>query len=69
MEKRRVRKRDKVVVTRKGNFVLKLARGLVRSLRLYCKRIMVVGSICRKEKNPVDIDIVLIPKDLSLIHI
>lgn len=50
-------------MTRKGNFVLKLADNLVRSLKPFCKRIQIGGSIRRKEKNPVDIDIILIPKD------
>lgn len=40
-----------------------LAKKLVRSLKPYCKRIQIVGSIRRGEPNPVDIDIVLIPKN------
>jgi len=63
MKKRVVRKKGKVIVTRKGSFVLKLARELVKELRPYCKKIQIAGSIRRKEENPVDIDIVLIPKD------
>ncbi len=47
----------------KGKKVIGLAKKLVRSLIPYCKRIQVVGSIRRGESNPVDIDIVLIPKD------
>jgi len=50
---------------REGDFVLKLARSLVKSLRHYCKRVKIVGSIRRKEENPVDVDIVLIPKDVD----
>ncbi len=50
-------------VTRKPPFVIKLADNLVETIKPYCKRIQVVGSIRRKEKNPTDIDIVLIPKD------
>lgn len=62
-EKRIVFKKGKFVVTRKGSFVLKLSENLVKSLKPFCKKIEVAGSIRRKEKNPVDIDIVLIPKD------
>lgn len=58
-----VLKKGRVVTTCNGSFVLKLARELVRELKFYCTRIQVAGSIRRKEKNPVDIDIVLIPKN------
>lgn len=61
--KRRVLKKGKIVVTRRGSFVLKLGRELVRELRSRCKKIQIAGSTRRKEKNPVDIDIVLIPKN------
>ncbi|RLG16094.1 hypothetical protein DRN69_01740 [Candidatus Pacearchaeota archaeon] len=63
MKERRVRKDGKIVTTRKGFFVRELAERIVKNLRPYCKKIQVVGSIRRKEKNPVDIDIVLIPKN------
>lgn len=53
----------KVVFTKKGGFVLKLANRLIKNLKPLSRRIQVVGSIRRKEKNPVDIDIVLIPKN------
>lgn len=46
-----------------GDKVLNLARGIVRILKPFSKRIQLVGSIRRGEKNPGDIDIVLIPKD------
>lgn len=42
---------------------VKLARKVVGWLKPYCSRIMLAGSIRRKEKNPGDIDIVLIPKN------
>ncbi len=63
MEKRRVLKKGRVVITRKGNFVTNLANKTAASLKPFCKKIEVVGSIRRKEKNPVDIDMVLIPKN------
>ena len=62
MEKRVVRKKGKLRVARQGSFIRKLAREVVNSIESYCKKIRVVGSIRRREKNPVDIDIVLIPK-------
>lgn len=61
--RRIVMKKGKKVITREGSFVLKLANKLTKELKPYSKNIQVVGSIRRKEKNPVDIDIVLIPKN------
>lgn len=61
-ERKRVTKDGKIVTTREGGFVRNLANRIVRILRPYCKGIQIVGSIRRKEKNPVDIDVVLIPK-------
>ena len=59
---RYVTKKGKHITTRKGDFVKKLSEKIVKQLNPYCKKIMIVGSIRRKEKNPVDIDMVLIPK-------
>ena len=47
----------------RGKHVLNLANRIVKSLKPYSKKIQIVGSIRRKEKNTRDIDIVLIPKD------
>ncbi len=55
-------------MTRKGSFVLKLAKELVKELSPYCKKIQIAGSIRRKEKEPVDIDIVLVAKDKKKIE-
>ena len=63
METRRVLKKGKIVTTRKGNVVLRLADSIIRKIKPYCSQIKVVGSIRRKVKNPVDIDIALIPKN------
>lgn len=63
-----VLKKGRIVVTRKGDFVLKLSQNLIRDLKPYCKKIQIAGSIRRKEKNPVDIDIVLIPQDKNKIE-
>lgn len=63
MEKRRVLKKGKYVTTRKGSFVLNLANKITKSLAPFCRKIQIVGSIRRKEESPVDIDIVLIPKN------
>lgn len=62
-KKRVVFKKGRIIVTRKGDFVIKLANQIVNYLKPFCRRIEIVGSIRRKEKNPVDIDIVLIPKN------
>jgi len=62
MKQRRVLKKGKVVVTRKGNVVLHLANSILKKIKPFCSRIQLVGSIRRKVKNPVDIDIALIPK-------
>lgn len=43
--------------------VMKLAEKLKKELKLFCRKIEIAGSIRRHEENPVDIDIVLIPKD------
>lgn len=65
---RRLVKDGRIVFTREGGFVLKLAGQIVRWIKPYSKRIEIAGSIRRKEKNPVDIDIVLIPKDKKKIE-
>tara|TARA_Y100000310_G_scaffold345501_2_gene465694 strand:+ start:796 stop:1305 length:510 start_codon:yes stop_codon:yes gene_type:complete len=62
-KKRRVLKKGKLVTTRNGEVVLALAKNLIKTLKPYSKKIQIAGSIRRKEKNPVDIDIVLIPKN------
>jgi DNA polymerase (family 10) len=48
---------------KEGKDVIKLAEEIKKKLNPLCKKIEIVGSIRRKEKNPEDIDIVLIPKD------
>jgi DNA polymerase (family X) len=65
VEKRVVLKKGRIVVTKQGSFVLGLSRKIANYLKPFCRRIEIVGSIRRKEKNPVDIDIVLIPKNLE----
>jgi len=63
MEKRIVFKKGRIISTREGKFVLELANKIFNSLKPFCKKIEIAGSIRRKEKNPADIDIVLIPKN------
>ena len=63
MKKRVVVKKGRIVITRNGQVVINLSKRVINNIKPYCKRIQVVGSIRREEKNPVDIDIVLIPKD------
>lgn len=45
--------------------VRRLAFELQRELKPFCKKIKIVGSIRRCEEKPVDIDIVLIPKNIK----
>lgn len=68
LKKRRVFKKGKFITTRKGDFVIRLANRIIKSIKPFCKRIQVVGSIRRKEKNPVDIDVVLIPRNKEKIE-
>ncbi len=63
MLKRIVFKKGRIIVTRKGSFVIKLSNQILKYLKPFCRRIEIAGSIRRKEKNPVDIDIILIPKN------
>jgi DNA polymerase (family X) len=63
MKVRRVEKRGRIVVTRRGNVVTHLADKIAKEIKPFCSKIEIAGSIRRKEKNPVDVDIVLIPKD------
>ncbi len=62
MKERRVLKKGKIVTTRKGSVVINLANSTVKRIKPFCSKIKIVGSIRRKVKNPVDIDIALIPK-------
>ena len=48
-----------------GEFVTALAVKIETKLKPFSKRIEVAGSIRRHEKNPGDIDVVLIPKNKS----
>ncbi len=48
---------------KRGAFVLNLSKKVIGWIKPYSKRIEIVGSIRRKQPNPVDIDIVLIPKN------
>jgi len=50
-------------MAKKGSYVIKLSREIEKWLKPYSKKIKIVGSIRRKEKNPKDIDIVIIPKN------
>ncbi|MCX6749247.1 MAG: hypothetical protein NTW17_00685 [Candidatus Pacearchaeota archaeon] len=59
---RHIFKKGKRVTTRQGKIVINLANKIVSDIKPFCKRVQITGSIRRKEKNPIDIDIVLIPK-------
>ena len=60
---RRVLKKGKIHVTKSGEDVVKHAEETKRLLKPYVRRIEIAGSIRRKKENPVDVDIVVIPKD------
>ncbi|MEK6823745.1 MAG: hypothetical protein AABY06_01805 [Nanoarchaeota archaeon] len=45
-----------------GEEVEKLSEKIISELKPFCRKIQIVGSIGRHEKEHVDIDIVLIPK-------
>jgi DNA polymerase (family X) len=62
MKKKRILKKGKIIITREGYFVIRLADKIVKNIKPFCSRIKIAGSIRRGEKNPADIDIVLIPK-------
>ena len=62
MKERRVLKKGKLIATRQGGVVIHLANEIVKLIKPFCSKVKIVGSIRRKEKNPVDIDIALIPK-------
>lgn len=63
MKQRRVLKKGKIVTTRKGRVVVNLANSIAKKIKPFCSRVKIVGSIRRKVKNPVDIDIALIPRN------
>jgi hypothetical protein len=50
MKERRVSKKGRVVVTRRGEVVINLANKIVQVIRPYCKKIQFVGSIRRERK-------------------
>lgn len=62
---RRAYKKGRLVITKKGTIVRKLAQEIKILIRPYCRRIELAGSIRRGVVNPVDIDIVLIPKSAT----
>ena len=55
-------KKGRYVKTRPGKEVLNIAKSTYNSLKPLTYRQEIVGSIRRKKPNPIDIDIILIPK-------
>ena len=51
------------LIMKRGEHVLALAKRIVKQLKPFCKRIEIAGSIRRKNPNPGDVDIALIPKN------
>ena len=66
-EKRIVFKKGKYIVTKKPPIVIKLSKKIYRILKPLSKKIEIAGSIRRKEQKPVDIDIIIAPKDKARI--
>jgi len=52
----------------KGDYIKRIADKLVKDLKPFSKKIEIAGSIRRKEQNPKDIDIVIIPNDKEKIE-
>lgn len=46
-------------------YALEMAVMLKKNIEKYCDRVEIAGSIRRKKPNPRDIDLVIIPKNLS----
>ncbi len=67
-EKRVVVKKGRKVVTKKGKFVLALSKKIYNLLKPFSKKIGIAGSIRRNVENPIDVDVVLIPKDKDKIR-
>ena len=53
---------------KRGIHIIKLSKRIVNYLKPFSRKIKIVGSIRRKKPNPVDIDIVLIPKNREKIQ-
>jgi DNA polymerase (family 10) len=63
MKRRLVFKKARFLIARSPSHVLKVSNKVVKWLKPLCKRIEIAGSIRRKEPRPVDIDLVIIPKN------
>jgi len=59
----KVFKKGRYVKTKKGSEVIKIGNSILKNLKKICYRAEIVGSIRRGKKNPVDVDIVVIPKN------
>lgn len=46
----------------------KLANEIIEEIKIFCEKIQVCGSIRRKASEINDVDIVLIPKEMSLLY-
>jgi len=60
---KRVEKKGKVHVTKSGEEVKALAKDIVGEVRPFTQRVEIAGSIRRKQAHPVDVDVVVVPKD------
>lgn len=60
---KRVLKKGKVHTTKSGGEVRQQAYRILRDIKRWSSRAEIAGSIRREQPNPVDIDIVVVPKD------
>ncbi|MBI2045704.1 hypothetical protein HYT23_06605 [Candidatus Pacearchaeota archaeon] len=63
MKRRLVLKKGKIHSTGSPGHVIHLSIKIVSWLKPFCRKIEIAGSVRRKSKTPVDIDVVLVPKD------
>jgi hypothetical protein len=68
MAAKRVFKKGKYHATLSGSEVKKLARKVQLALKPFSKKIDIAGSIRRKVQEPVDVDLVVIPRDKKRIR-
>lgn len=61
----KVEKKGRTITTRKGSVVINTAERIKKVLAPLSERIEIVGSQRRGNKNPTDIDIIIIPKHFA----
>jgi DNA polymerase/3'-5' exonuclease PolX len=62
MARKVIEKKGKIHVTKSGAEVIAQANRIEKQIQPFVKKSEIVGSIRRKKENPVDVDIVVVPK-------